>query len=248
MRRSNQALVDRPAPSPSSAGTPNRPVAPPPLPDYLRDTYTWAYLSDFGTRFFDHQLVVNTILWGNARRLIRWACSALRPGQTVLQPAAVYGSFSRDVAATLGPQGQLTVCDVAPVQVALTTRKVADLATVTVCQHDATQPHDKAFDAIVCFFLLHEVPDPVKTAIVDALLASVKPGGSVIFVDYHQTAPWHPLRPVMAGVFRFLEPFAQALCRRDIRDYASTSQQAEWRKETRFGGLYQRVIATRLPT
>jgi ubiquinone/menaquinone biosynthesis C-methylase UbiE len=211
----------------------------------LEQTYTWAYLSDFGTRFFDHQAVVNTILWGNARRLIRWATDCVQPGSSVMQPAAVYGSFSRDLAAAVGPQGKVSVADVAAVQVALTRRKVADLPWVRVDQRDATTMGDGPYDAITCFFLLHEVPEEIKTQVVDRLLAQIKPGGRVIFVDYHRPRAWHPLRPIMMAVFGLLEPFARALWDREIASYASAEVQGTWKKDTRFGGLYQRVIFDR---
>lgn len=213
------------------------------VPDYLRDTYTWAYLSRLGTRVFDRQPVVNAILWGNARRLIRWVTSQLRPGQHVMQPAAVYGSFSRDLAAALGPDGRLEVSDVAPIQVALTRRKLSGVRQAEVACVDATTRGRGPYDAVTCFFLLHEVPDAVKTQVVDALLDAVKPGGQVIFVDYHRPHALHPLRPIMALVFRSLEPFAPALWQREIRDYASAPDRFSWRKDTLFGGLYQRVIA-----
>jgi 2-polyprenyl-3-methyl-5-hydroxy-6-metoxy-1,4-benzoquinol methylase len=211
----------------------------------LAQTYTWAYLSPFGTRFFDRQAVVNAILWGNAQRLIRWATRCIGPGMRVFQPAAVYGSFSRDVAAAVGPTGAVTVGDVAAVQVELTQRKVADLPWVTVEHRDATSQDHGPYDAVLCFFLLHEVPEEVKFQVVNALISRVKPGGRVIFVDYHRPSAWNPLRPVMAAVFATLEPFARALWHHEIASYAGAEVRGCWSKETRFGGLYQRVIFER---
>lgn len=215
------------------------------MPRYLSDTYTWAYLSDLGTRVFDRQPVVSAILWGNARRLIAEVTKELRPGWHVMQPAAVYGSFSRDVAAVLGPEGRLEVADVAPIQVDLTRRKLADVPQARVDRVDACTPGRGPYDAVTCFFLLHEVPAETKRSIVDALLGAVKPGGKVIFVDYHRTAALHPLRPVMRLVFDLLEPFARDLCAGEIRALASAPDDFTWTKQTYFGGLYQKVIATR---
>lgn len=221
------------------------------VPSYLEDTYTWAYLSRFGTRFFDHQAVVNAILWGNADRLIDWVLADLPRTCTVWQPAAVYGGFSRRIARHIGPGGHLTVTDVAPVQVALTARKVADLPMVTVTRHDARRPlpTDAPLDAVTCFFLLHEVPPEAKRAVVSATLETIRVGGQVIFVDYHRPEVWHPLRPIMAGVFATLEPFARELWDTEIFTLAPAESAStptfDWRKETLFGGLYQKVIATR---
>jgi len=60
---------------------------------------------------------------------------------------------------------------------------------------------------VTCFFLLDEVPEDMKTRIVQALLGVVRPGGKVVFVDYHRPHPAHPLRLVMQFVFAWLEPF-----------------------------------------
>jgi hypothetical protein len=48
----------------------------------------------------------------------------------------------------------------------------------------------------------------------------------------------------MSLVFDMLEPFAKSLWRQDIRDFASEPEEFHWRKESFFGGLYQKVVAT----
>ncbi|KJS40230.1 MAG: methyltransferase [Rhodospirillaceae bacterium BRH_c57] len=225
---------------------PPRPAQTPTIPAYLSETYTWAYLSKLGCAVFDRQPVVTAILWGNARRLIRSVTAELRPGWRVLQPACVYGTFSADVAATLGAAGHLDVSDIAPIQVSLTRRKLSDVPQASVELWDAAESGRGPYDAVTCFFLLHEVPEDYKGRIVDALLGSVRRGGKVVFVDYHRPSALHPLRPVMAGVFAALEPFATTLWAHEIRSYASESEGFAWRKETFFGGMYQKVVAERL--
>lgn len=216
------------------------------VPDYLRETYDWAYLDPRHVAVLDHQLVVSSILWGNANRLIRATLAEFQPGQDVLQPACVYGSLSPELAARLGRRGRLEVRDVAPVQLEHTARKLAAFPQASTRQANAAEPVGRQFDAVCCFFLLHEVPDAWKRRIVDALLAAVPPGGKVVFTDYHRMAALHPLRPVMWGVFRWLEPYADSLCRHGIQAFASRPQDFAWRKETYFGGLYQKVVAERL--
>src|SRR5690242_21447876 len=82
------------------------------VPDYLRAVYRWAYVTPLATKLLDRQLVVQAILWGNAQRLIDDVLAELRPGDRVFQPAAVYGTFSSQVAARLGPSGRLDVRDI----------------------------------------------------------------------------------------------------------------------------------------
>ena len=237
----NQARILDPA-------TPHEPAEPlpaevPPLPAYLVDTYSWAYLRPRSLRLLDRHLVVNGILWGNYHALVRAACREFRKGDHVLQAASVYGNLSSRLATQVGADGFLDIIDVAPLQVAHCRRKLAGHANVRVRVADAAIPDRAGYDAACCFFLLHEVPDAQKRQIINALLAAVRPGGKVVFVDYHRPVRWHPLRPVMAAVFRWLEPYAAGLVSRSIMEFADRAQDFHWRKETRFGGLYQMVVA-----
>ncbi len=93
-------------------------AATPPVPDYLRDTYTWAYLDHRIVPWLDQLVVVSAILWGNASRLMNAAVREFSAGQRVLQAAAVYGDFSQRLARRLGGEGQLTVLNVASIQIA----------------------------------------------------------------------------------------------------------------------------------
>jgi ubiquinone/menaquinone biosynthesis C-methylase UbiE len=217
----------------------------PKIPAYLSDTYRWAYLSRLGRAVFDRPLMVSAILWGNARRLMRDAAAEFGVGMHVLQTACVYGDFSAQVAEQLGPQGRLDVIDVAPMQVANCRRKLAGYPQVRLRVADTAAYEGTGYDGVCCFFLLHEVPEDYKHRIVDRVLGSLRPGGKAVFVDYHAPRPWHPLRGVMALVFRWLEPFASALWRHEIASYASRASDFSWSKQTYFGGLYQKTVAIR---
>lgn len=220
-------------------------AAPQNLPDYLVKTYWWAYLSPASLILLDNPVVLTGILWGNLPRLVRTACVEFEAGQRILQAASAYGNISAELAAQVGPEGRLEVIDIAPLQVEHVRRKLSNFPQARVRLADATTPGGGIYDGVCCFFLLHEIPDAEKRAVVNALLASVAPGGKVVFVDYHRTRPWHPLRPVMRAVYSWLEPFAFGLLDREIEDFATTPDRFTWRKETFFGGLYQKVVAVR---
>jgi SAM-dependent methyltransferase len=216
------------------------------IPAYLRDVYTWAYLTPRLTGFLDRQIVVQTILWGNAQRLIGDVLAEVRPGDRVFQAAAVYGDFSRQLARRTGANGYLEINDVAPLQVELTRRKLAGLPRTCVTCQDAAEVRQGQFDAVTCFFLLHEVPDDIKARVARAMLGLVAPGGKAIFVDYHRPESWHPLRPLMKRIFNWLEPFALSMWISEIEQIAGPdAADFRWRKRTRFGGLYQTVVAER---
>lgn len=215
------------------------------LPDYLSRTYAWAYLDPRTLPWLDRAPVVSAILWGNAARLMRWAVAQFAPGERVLQAACVYGDFSRLLAHQVGDTGHLAIRDVAPIQIDNVRRKLAGLAQVEARVANLALPLDERFDAVCCFFLLHEVPPEERRRIVANLLRAVRSGGRAVFVDYHRARAWHPLRPVMGLVFRWLEPFAASLLDTPIESLAEAAGDFDWRKETRFGGLYQLVVATR---
>lgn len=110
---------------------------------------------------------------------------------------------------------------------------------------DAALPGGAPYDIVCCFFLLHELPEDRKRAVVDGLLNRLVPGGRAIFVDYHNPFVLHPLKPITALVFSALEPFAKSLWRNEIMDFATRPNTMSWRKQTFFGGLFQKVVAER---
>jgi len=220
----------------------------PEVPDYLEQTYTWAYLRPSSVWMLDRPQVVNAILWGNYKRLLRAVLAEMRPGQQVYQPACVYGDFSGKVADFLGPDGHLDVGDVAPVQVENCRRKLADCNNVQVHLWDAADAGPGGYDTVCCFFLLHEIPEDYKRRVVDHLLEAIEPDGKLVFVDYHGPRRGHPLKWLMRFINNALEPFAQALWDNEISSYASRKENFIWTKQTYFGGPYQKVVVERRPS
>lgn len=235
--RTNPVALHAPTPAAQSVA--------PEIPAYLKDHYWWAYLRSASLVVFDHTLVVSAILWGYYNRLKRAALAEIRPGQTVLQAACVYGDFSSCLARWVGTDGRVEVVDIAPLQVANCQRKLDEFPHAMVRLADAAALGGRTYDAVCCFFLLHELPDAHKCAVVDELLRSVAPGGRVIFVDYHKPHRLHPCKPITNFVFWLLEPFAKRLWLREIADFATDAGSFEWRKQTYFGGLFQKVVAER---
>ncbi len=93
-------------------------ISPPPIPDYLQDTYWWAYLHPNSFWFFEREWVVNLILWGNMKKLTHAVLDEmdLQANSSVLQVACVYGDFSNRLAFHLAKtQSRLSVVDVAPI-------------------------------------------------------------------------------------------------------------------------------------
>lgn len=226
----------------------NRP--PVTVPDYLESTYWWAYTHPNAVKVFERQWLVNLILWGNFSRLRDLALDELAPAANgnLLQVACVYGNFTEKLVQRLGPQGHLNVIDVAPVQIKNMHAKLQDKRQVTISQQDASQMHfdDASHDATIVFFLLHEMPLEVRRKTVAEALRVTKPGGKVVFVDYHRPIASNPFRYIMVPILTTLEPFAMDLWNGQIANWLpADARPLQMEKETYFGGLYQKVVVTK---
>ena len=217
------------------------------VPDYLKDTYNWAYVNPRCSKCLDHDAVVWGLLFLNAGRLMNRYLDRIEPGMRVWQVAHVYGSLIIDVAKKVGDDGEFHLTDCTPVQLELAEKKLAGFANSKVINSDAAEYQaDQPFDLVCSFMLLHEIPDDLKAKVVDRMLDNVAENGTVMFVDYHQPKKyWQPFRAILQLVNYYLEPFSNALWENEIQSYARRKDEFNWQKETIFGGVYQCVIATR---
>jgi len=221
------------------------------IPQYLHDTYWWAYIHPNAVRLFERQWLVNLILWGNFAKLRDAALAELGerlPGRT-LQVACVYGDFTPRLAARIAGDGTLDVVDVLPIQLSNLERKLGPSSPVALLQRDASDLGfgDGTYERVVLFFLLHEMPEEVRRRTLAEALRVVKPGGQVVIVDYHRPARWHPLRSVMRFILRNFEPFALDLWAHEVSAWLPPGRAQQLRKETFWGGLYQKLTITTDP-
>ena len=221
-------------------------VPAPVIPDYMQKIYYWAYLNPRNVRLLNRETVVRLILWLQHAKLRRAAFAEIEPGQHVLQSTCVYGKYLPLLTSHIGPAGHLDLVDIAEVQLINARRNLHGHKNVTLHHADVMSLGDELYDAVICYFLLHEIPDHHKRAATDVLLKKVRPGGKFVCIEYHKPHWAHPLKPVTSLVFDWLEPFAKGMWRHEIRDFAGHSALFDWRKKTFFGGLFQKVVATRL--
>ncbi len=215
------------------------------LPEYLDDVYNWAYVNERNVEWLDRNVVFNVLLFGNGPRLKRAYIDHIQPGMRVWQVAHVYGDLVNNAAEKVGSNGQFDITDIATIQINHTKRKIGHLPQVAIHHIDAAQWQGKNYDLTCSFFLLHEVPDNKKTEILNQMLRSIEPNGQLVFVDYHRPALWNPVGWLLRWVNAKLEPFAEALWHKEIKDFAdpALADQFVWHKRTFFGGVYQAVYA-----
>jgi ubiquinone/menaquinone biosynthesis C-methylase UbiE len=221
------------------------------VPYYLKAYYWWAYVHPRAVRIFERQWLVNLILWGNYARLRDAALGELGeslPGRT-LQVACVYGDLTcRLSARAAAGRGIVDVVDVLPVQLDNLRRKLPADAPVRLLRMDATHlaAPDARYDRALVFFLLHEQPSHDRERTLHEVMRVVRPGGTIVIIDYALPRWWHPLRYLWRPLLAALEPFALDLWRREVADLlADAPTIRHLRKKSFFGGLYQKVVATR---
>jgi len=217
------------------------------IPQYLQETYWWAYLHPSAVALFERQWLVNLILWGNFSRLRDAALNEIgkRFEGENLQVACVYGDFSQQAASRLTKESRLDIVDVAPVQLENVKKKVKSFANVFLHHENSADLSfdDNSFDNVILFFLLHEQPEEVREKTVREALRVVRPGGKVVLVDYHKPRRINPFRYIMIPILHFLEPFALDLWKKEIVDWIAEKDRLQSiRKETFFGSLYQKVV------
>lgn len=221
-----------------------------PIPRYLEQVYWWAYVHPKAVHLFEREWLVNAILFGNYGRLRDMALAELGPvlhGRT-LQVACVYGNLTPKLRERLAPDASLDVVDILPIQLKNLAGKLPADERVALMQGDSSSLAcpDASYDQVLLFFLLHEQPEHVRRATLAEAMRVVKPGGRIVIVDYHRPVPMHPLRLLMTGVFRKLEPYAMDLWNNEIEAFLpARTKPASLTKTTCFGALYQKLVLVR---
>src|SRR5215468_10522922 len=219
------------------------------VPHYLNTYYWWAYVHPAAVRVFERQWLVNLILWGNYARLRDAALGELGqtlPGRT-LQVACVYGDLTcRLSERAAAGHGTVDVIDVLPIQLDNLRRKLPADAPVRTLRMDSTHlaAPDGRYDRALVFFLLHEQPSHDRERTLNEVVRVVRPGGTIVIVDYARPRWWHPLRYLWRPLLAALEPFALDLWRREIGQWLPDTQGRSARR-TFFGGLYQMMVVRR---
>lgn len=231
---------------------PTTALSAPPVPDYLSAHYWWAYVHPKAVHFFERQWLVNLILWGNYNRLRAAALKAL--GHPIrgknLQVACAYGDITPMMVDRLASDASLDVVDILPVQLGnLSAKLTPDQRVHLYCMNSSALKFDDAsFDQVLLFFLLHEQPADVRQNTLTEAARVLKPGGTMVLVDYSKPSRFNPFRLFWKPVLQVLEPFATDLFSKGIAHWLPRDCNLSVEStQDFFGGVYQVLTIKRQP-
>ena len=145
----------------------------------------------------------------------------------------------------LGMLGSYTIVDILPNVIENCKEKHLEQRINFVEANAKTNTKEK-YDIIICYMLLHELPPITREKVLENIMNSLKSGGKAIFIDYNLPNHYNPLKYFIRAYNRLYQPFAEALWKNNIKDITPNAETCSWSKQTYFGGIYQKVVATKL--
>jgi len=191
------------------------------MPWYLARHYWWAYLWDKAVWFFDHQPIINAILFGQYRNLMHATMERLElaPKERVLQLTCVYGELTPKLSRLI--EGPFHITDAATVQLDLARRKCGrDKLLSTRMNAEQLGYKADSFSTIILFFLLHEMPQEARINTLSECMRTLQPGGSLLLTEYGAWPVRHLLYrfPPFRWTLTYLEPFLGSFWEMDLED------------------------------
>lgn len=216
----------------------------PTLPAYIKDLYSWLYLNPKLSNFLDNSLLLNLLTFGYHNILGEEVKNEVSPHSRILQVGTTFGSQIEKTYSAVGMLGSYTIMDIIPQQLKQCQEKHLD-ARITFIQANAIKPIKEEYDIIICYLLIHELPPYTRAAILKNLVNSLKQNGKIIFIDYHLPSSYNPLKYFIRAFNRLYQPFAESLWKKSIRELTPNSELCTWTQQSYFGGIYQKVVATK---
>ncbi|VAW97077.1 hypothetical protein MNBD_GAMMA21-842 [hydrothermal vent metagenome] len=225
------------------------------MPEYLARHYWWAYLWRPAIWFFDHQPIINLILFGQYQRLLKQTllCMENLPSGRILQLTCVYGKLTPALLDHLEKQ-PLYLVDVATAQLEASRNKLtpAQRGQLITARMNAESLAflENSFATILIFFLMHEMPAAARQRTLQETVRVLQPGGRLVITEYGEepTKHWIYRLHWLRSLLLFWEPFLNDFWREDISgmlkveasSQGKTLRQVE--KHSVYGGFYRVLV------
>ena len=217
----------------------------------------WIYKSPLFIRMADQMFVVSSILLGQYSKLVSCVVKRLNPslkGKKILQISCAFGNVSEKIAESCAKQGasEFVLTDIMQSEIDNAERKLKRFGKLcSFRRQDATKLEfeDQSFDYVVVFFLPHELPFDKKVKLIEESNRVLKPGGKVIFGEFHK--PRVKILEVLGRIyFKIFEPYATEMwddfdLEKAMEERTDNSYSIE--KDTFLFDNFQILTAKRLP-
>lgn len=192
------------------------------MPPYLSRHFWWAYMWRGLTWFFDHPVIISSILFGQYKTLKRATIdhvSRIAMKGRMLQLTCVYGRLTPRIMEHLDPQ-PLHITDIVPVQLELARGKATEPGRLLATRMNAENLayRDNSFATLLIFFLLHELPPEARRKVLGECMRVLSPGGTLVVTEYAHLPKQHIFyrSPVARRILYRAEPFLEAFWSEDL--------------------------------
>jgi ubiquinone/menaquinone biosynthesis C-methylase UbiE len=205
------------------------------MPTYLVRYYWWAYLWSTAVWFFDHQPIINAILFGQYKKLMRATMARLKnaPNDRTLQLTCVYGELTPKLIETVSPAA-LNITDVAMVQLELAKSKAPTEQSLLAARMNAEQLAYKndSFSTVVLFFLLHEMPEEARVKVLSECMRVIPENGVLLVTEYAPMPEKHVIYWFLPSrwLITKLEPFLASFWKTDLTALLNSCGDAHGKK------------------
>lgn len=213
----------------------------------------WIYKNPVFIKMADHMFVVSSILLLQYSKLVSTVVKRLNPslkGKRILQVSCAFGNVSEKIAESCARQGaeEFVLTDIMQSELDNAKSKLTHFGDLcSYSRQDATQMdfEDQSFDYVVAFFLPHELPYEKKELLINECNRLVKPGGRVVFGEFHK--PRLKVLEILGRLyFKIFEPYATEMW--DNFDLGSKFKKSKYKiiKDTYLFDNFQVLTAERI--
>lgn len=214
------------------------------IPAYLKVLYGFLYHPHAKKSLLDDDRTQSLLTFGYNNVIINDLVEEIGTNSNVLQIGCTFGSQMLQTAEKIGSYGTYTIADVLPSELERAQKKLERQKVEFKC-HDARFPFEKKYDTVICFMLLHELPENSRQKVINNALDAVGEKGKAIFIDYNKPSKWNILRLFLKPFNRLYFPFTEKLWEKEVRLYALKESHFIWYQKTFGGKAYQKVVAVR---
>lgn len=214
------------------------------IPAYIRDIYAWLYLNRNVYNFLNNKKIQNILTLGAHNLLVNELNKEIAAKSKILQIGITLGSQIAETFSCLNRKGEYTIMDVLP-HIVEKCQEKHPAQRINYIIDSAAKPFEGEYDIIICYMLLHELPPVTRKKIINNILKALPINGKAVFIDYHTPSSLNPLKYFIRAFNRLYQPFAEALWKTPIQEMTPNKKNYNWSKQTYFGGIYQKVVATK---